>query len=187
MALAGLAAGAPAAVAQVRVQAGGRVVRLTGTDSVPAPGARVVLHRVGRQVQGPVDSAVADARGRFAFSFLADTSAVYLVSARYSGVAYFATPVHTNPERPDTAIDLVVSDTSSTAPVSLEARHIVVSAPDAEGIRGVVELVLLRNDGHLTRVAPDTIRPAWAMRLPPRSTGLVVGEGDFATDALLRR
>ncbi|MEO8226252.1 MAG: hypothetical protein ABI637_02425, partial [Gemmatimonadota bacterium] len=103
--------------AQVRVRAEGRVVRLVGNDTLVAPGTRVVLHRVGREEQGPVDSTLADARGRFAFRFLVDTSAVYLLSARYAGIAYFATPVHTNPQRPDTAIALIVSDTSSSAPV----------------------------------------------------------------------
>ena len=34
----------------------GRVVRPAGTDSVPVPGVRVVLHRVGQVEQGPVDS-----------------------------------------------------------------------------------------------------------------------------------
>lgn len=162
-------------------------MRLVGNDTLVAPGTRVVLHRVGREEQGPVDSTLADARGRFAFGFLADTSAVYLLSARYAGIAYFATPVHTNPERPDTAIALVVSDTSSSAPVAIEARHIVVSAPGPDGTRGVVELILLRNDGELTRVAPDSVRPAWSLRLPRGAAGFAVGEGDFATDAVVRR
>ena len=39
----------------MRVQAGGRVLRATATDSVPLPGLKVVLHRVGRLEQGPVD------------------------------------------------------------------------------------------------------------------------------------
>ena len=77
--------------------AGGRVLRARAADSVPVPLARVVLHRVGRNEQGPVDSTIADARGRFAFRFLADTTAIYLLSARHDGVTYFASPVHTNP------------------------------------------------------------------------------------------
>ena len=65
--------------------------------------------------QGPVDSTAADARGRFRFRFRADSGAVYLLSARYREIEYFSTPVHLG-ARPDTAIRLVVYDTSSRHP-----------------------------------------------------------------------
>ena len=93
----------------------------------PSPGARVVLHRVGRDAAGPDRLHRSPTRaGRFRFRFRADTGALYLLSARYGGIEYFSPPVHTNPARPDTAIALVVYDTSSTAPVAVEARHLVV-------------------------------------------------------------
>ena len=41
---------------------------------MPVPGARVLLHRVGREEQGPIDSVRADAAGRFRFRFQPDTS-----------------------------------------------------------------------------------------------------------------
>jgi hypothetical protein len=69
----------------VRVVAGGEVVRARVADSVPVPGALVVLHRVGREEQGPVDSMLTDARGRFVFRFLADTSAIYLFTQAAPG------------------------------------------------------------------------------------------------------
>lgn len=164
--------------------AGGRVLRARAADSVPVPLARVVLHRVGRDEQGPVDSTVADARGRFAFRFLADTSAIYLLSAHHDGVAYFASPVHTNPERPDTAIELVVADTSSRGRVMIAARHIVISAPDEHGARGVVEVIILHNDGPTALVASDTTRPTVAVRIPAAATGVTTGEGDFSAAAV---
>ena len=164
--------------------AGGRVLRARAADSVPVPLARVVLHRVGREEQGPVDSTVADARGRFAFRFLADTSAIYLLSARHDGVAYFAPPVHTNPERPDTAIELVVADTSSRGRVTVSARHIVISAPDEHGARAVVEVILLHNDGPSAVVAADTTQPTVAVRVPRAATGITTGEGDFSAAAV---
>lgn len=166
--------------------AGGRVLRARTTDSVPVPGARVVLHRVGREAQGPVDSVVADARGRFSIRFLADTTAIYLFSARHDGIAYFASPVHTNPERPDTAIDLIVSDTSSRGRAGMAARHIVVSAPDEQGARAVVEVIVLHNGGSTALVAADTSRPVWGLRVPAAATGLTAGDGDFSPAAVVR-
>jgi hypothetical protein len=180
-----LAAAAPLA-GQVRVLAGGVVVRARATDSIPVPNALVVLHRVGREEQGPVDSLVTDARGRFTFRFLADTTAIYLFSARHDGITYFASPVHTNPERPDTAIELVVNDTSSVGSVSVVSRNIVVSAPDENGARAVVEVIVLHNGAVTALVPADTTRPVWAARIPHAATGLTAGEGDFSPAAIAR-
>ena len=166
--------------------AGGHVVRARTSDSVPVPNARVVLHRVGREEQGPVDSMVTDARGHFLFRFLADTSAIYLVSARHDDITYFASPVHTNPERPDTGIELVVSDTSSAGSVSVISRNIVVSAPDESGARAVVEVIVLHNGAATALVAADTATPVWAARLPHAATGMSAGEGDFSPAAVVR-
>jgi hypothetical protein len=147
----------------------------------------VVLHRVGRAQQGPLDSTSSDRAGRFRFSFRNDTTALYLLSARYRGIEYFSTPVHTNPDRPDTAIAIVVADTSSTAPVRLEARHLVITRPAEDGTRSVLDMLVLRNEGKATRVAPDSMRPSWSGPLPPGTIGLELGEGDFSPDALSRR
>jgi hypothetical protein len=177
--------GVPAATAQS--VAGGRVLRLAGGDSVPVAGTRAVLHRIGREVQGPIDSGATDARGRFRFRFAADTSSIYLVSARWGGIEYFSTPVHLNPARPDTGLRIVVADTSSTAPIDLEARHLVVAPPGTDGTRGILDLLVLRNSGERTRVSPDTVRPSWSGALPAGSTGLDVGEGEFSASAVARR
>lgn len=179
-------AAAPPLAAQVRVVAGGEVVRARTTDSVPVPNAQVVLHRVGREEQGPVDSMTTDARGRFTFRFLADTTAIYLFSARHDGITYFASPVHTNPERPDTAIELVVNDTSSVGSVSVVSRNIVVSAPDESGARAVVEVIVLHNAAITALVAADTTQPVWAARIPHAATGMTAGEGDFSPAAVAR-
>ena len=85
--------------------------------------------------QGPLDSTIADPHGHFRFRFHADTTALYLLSARYGGIEYFSSPVHTNPERPDTTMRVLVYDTSSTAPVVVEARHLVVPRPSEDGSR----------------------------------------------------
>jgi hypothetical protein len=164
----------------------GRVVLPRITDTVPVPGARVVLHRIGRDRQGPLDSASADASGRFRFRFRVDTAAIYLLSARWGDVEYFSPPVHTNPARPDTAMRVVVYDTSSTAPIGVEARHIVVPRAGADGARSILDLIVLRNDGRVARVAPDSARPSWRLVLPPGTGDMEVGESDLSPDAIVR-
>jgi hypothetical protein len=166
--------------------AAGRVVLPRDADTVPVPGARVVLHRIGRDKQGPLDSASADASGRFRFRFRADTAAIYLLSARWGDVEYFSPPVHTNPARPDTAMRLVVYDTSSTAPIGVEARHIVVPRAGSGGTRSVLDLIVLRNDGRVARVAPDSSRPSWRLLLPPGTGEMEVGESDVSPEAIVR-
>jgi hypothetical protein len=166
--------------------AAGRVVLPRDADTVPVPGARVVLHRVGRDRQGPLDSASADASGRFRFRFQADSGALYLLSARWDDVEYFSPPVHTNPARPDTAMRLVVYDTSSSAPIGVEARHIVVPRAGPDGTRSVLDLVVLRNDGRVARVAPDSSRPSWRLVLPPGTGDMEVGPSDLSPDAIVR-
>jgi hypothetical protein len=166
--------------------AAGRVVLPRDADTVPVPGARVVLHRIGRDRQGPLDSASADASGRFRFRFRADTAAIYLLSARWGDVEYFSPPVHTNPARPDTGMRLLVYDTSSTAPIGVEARHIVVPRAGSDGTRSVLDLIVLRNDGRVARVAPDSSRPSWRLVLPPGTGDMEVGESDLSPDAIVR-
>ncbi len=179
-------AGNPTLLRAQQATASGQVVIPRTSDSVPLPGARVLLHRVGRDVQGPVDSVVADDRGRFRFRFRADTSALYLLSVRYGGIEYFSTPVHTQPARPDTSLRLVAYDTSSTAPIAVEARHIVVPRPGETGARAILDLIVLRNDGRLARVSPDGAHPSWTVVLPPGTGAMEVGESDVSPDAVVR-
>ena len=161
--------------------------RVLGADSTPVRGVRVLLHRVGQETQGPIDSTRSDGGGRFHFTFRPDTSAFYLLSAEHAGIEYFSQPVSTNPERPDTGIRILVFDTSSTTPISLEARHLVITRPGEDGSRSVLDLMVLRNDGRLTRTTPDTTHPTWSAPLPPGTIGLDVPESDFSRDAVARR
>ena len=172
--------------AQAPITAEGRVVRTVGTDSVPVPGARVLLHRVARSAQGPIDSVTADAAGRFRLRFASDTSAVFLASSRYQGIEYFSPAVRQASAAPDTTLRIVVADTSSAAPVELAARHLVIAESGEDGSRGVLDLVILRNRGDHTRVAPDSTRPSWSAPLPSGTFGFEPGEGDVSSDALRR-
>jgi hypothetical protein len=156
-------------------------------DSTPVAGVRVVLHQVGKVRQGPIDSVNTDRRGRFAFAFRSDSASLYLLSARHAGIEYFSTPVPTRPDRPAADMRIVVYDTSSTTPVSVEARHLVLSRPAEDGSRRVLDLIVLRNDGQRTRVAPDSLRPSWSGPLPAGTLGIEVGESDVSPDAVTRR
>jgi hypothetical protein len=142
---------------------------------------------VGQQSQGPIDSSLADARGRFSFVFRPDTTAFYLLSSNRAGIEYFSSPVSTNPERADTGLRIVVYDTSSSSPVTLEGRHLVVARPGEDGSRSILDLILLRNPGRLTRVASDTLHPSWSAPLPRGTTGLQLSEGDVSPGTVTRR
>jgi hypothetical protein len=166
------------------ITAAGRVLT---ADSTPVRGSRVVLHRVGRQMQGPIDSTLSSVTGRFRFSFRPDTTAFYLISTQFAGIEYFSKPVSTNPSRPDGALTLLVYDTSSTAPVVLEARHLVVTRPGSDGSRNVLDLMVVQNTGRLTRISSDTSRPTWSAPLLSGTLGLELGESDLSPDAVARR
>ncbi|HET6837015.1 MAG TPA: hypothetical protein VFH24_03170 [Gemmatimonadales bacterium] len=150
-------------------------------------GARVVLHRIGQTVQGPMDSSRTDRRGHFRFSYRPDSATFYLASSRYAGIEYFSTPLPTNPARPDTNIHIMVYDTSSSAPVELEARHLVLTRPGEDGTRGVLDLIMLRNPGRYTRIAPDTLGVSWGVALLRGTSGLEVGESDISAEAISRK
>jgi hypothetical protein len=175
------AAGADAAVFRV---VAGQVLRITAQDTVPAARAMVVLHRIGRDRQGPLDSAVTDAAGRFRFRFPFDSTALHILTSAHHGVQYFSEPVHTASGRPDTSLVFAVHDTSSRQGVSFAARHIVLSAPAEDGARNVVELVAISNVGPLTRVpaAPGGISWEWAV--PGGAVALAVAEGDLPPGAV---
>jgi hypothetical protein len=178
---------APSAFSALSAQ----TARVAGTvitaDSNPVRGAHVVLHRIGRETQGPLDSTRTEQSGRFRFAFRPDTTAFYLLSARRSGIEYFSPPVSTNPARPDTAVRIVVYDTSSSTPVAVEARHLVLTRPDSDGSRNALDLIVLQNGGRQTRVAPDTLRPSVVLPLPPGTAGLQVGESEVSTESVRRR
>jgi hypothetical protein len=161
--------------------------QVVSADSTPVRGARVVLHQVGQQSQGPIDSTLADARGRFSFVFRPDTTAFYLLSSNRAGIEYFSPPVPTNPERSDTGLRIVVYDTSGSAPVTLEGRHLVLARPGEDGSRNILDLIILRNAGRLTRVASDALHPSWSARLPRGTTGLQLSEGDVSPGSVIRR
>jgi len=159
---------------------------LLGGSGAPRPLSAhyVVLHRISADSAGPVDSMRTPADGRYRFRYrLASTSAMYIVSSRYAGVAYFTVPLReANVTGP--AGDLVVYDTTSNAfPLTVRGRHFVVSPGDATGMRRVVDVFEVANDSTRTIVVGPGSDATWRVRIPdgvqdPRSSG-----GDLPPDA----
>jgi hypothetical protein len=169
--------------AQQTTIASGRVLRVVAGDSTPVPGSRLILHGIGRAHQGPVDSTVSDAAGRFHFRIRSDTTEIFLVSTNYAGIEYFSAPVTNSQGKGDSAVVLIVSDTSTTAPVRLAARYFVIREASPDGSRPVLDLLVLSNRGEKTRVGVDSLTPTWTGFVPAGVVGARVGEADFSADA----
>jgi hypothetical protein len=144
--------------------AGGRVLYPGSDGARPATGATVVLHRLSQAAQGPIDSVRADATGHFSFRFRGDTATVFLISVRYSGIDYFSDAVPDDSTA--TNLQLVVYDTSSSAPVGTAKRTLVVQHPDPQGRRPVLDWTVIDNPGTVTRVAVDSGASSWGGALP---------------------
>jgi hypothetical protein len=150
-------------------------------------GVRVVLHRVGSDRAGPLDSALTDARGRYAFRYVTSGSpdAVYFVSASFDGIAYFTVPLRDGVTRGDDALITVFDTTSGPVPIHVIGHHVIIGAPDAQGRREAVEVFELGNDSSVTRVSGGPSRPVWTTVLPNGITGAKVNPtGEIAPTAV---
>ena len=178
-----LLVGAPDASAQAR-RVTGRVLR-PATDSMGGvEGTWVVLHRVGSDRAGPVDSTRTVRDGSFSMRYTPTGSgdAIYFVSATHDGIAYFSAPLDTG--RLVDAAELAVFDTTSApVPIHVRGHHIVVTAPDADGKREIVEVFELANDSTVTRVAAGDV-PVWSSTLPDGAGDVRIGQGDLSEDAI---
>jgi hypothetical protein len=148
-----------------------------GTDRLePVTGAWVVLHRVGPDSAGPIDSLRSDPRGRYSFKYTrtGSSDAIYFVSASHDGIAYFTTPLAEGKVSGNDGEITVFDTTSGHVAMSLRGHHVVVSAADANARRSIVEVYDLSNDSTLTRVAKGET-PAGATW----QTHVVNGIGDF--------
>ena len=129
---------------------------------------RVVLHRVGPDHAGPLDSTRTDPRGRYAFRFVTSGSpdAVYFVSASFDGIAYFSVPLREPVTTGDDAAITVFDTTSGDVPIHVVGHHVILGSPDPQGQRQAVEVFELGNDSSVTRVSGGTARPVWTGLLP---------------------
>jgi hypothetical protein len=136
----------------------------------------VVLHRVGPDSAGPLDSLRSDPRGHYSFNYTrtGSSDAIYFVSASHDGIAYFTPPLAEGKVSGNDGEITVFDTTSGRVPMSLRGHHVVVSAADANARRSIVEVYDLSNDSTLTRVAKGET-PAGATW----QTHVVNGIGDF--------
>jgi len=174
-----------AAFQGVPQQVSGRVIR-PGTRKMDAvPGAWVVLHRVGPDRAGPLDSVQADSRGRYSFNYTRTGSddAVYFVSATHDGIAYFTPPLAEGKVSGDDGEITVFDTTSGHVPLSVRGHHVVVSSADANARRSVVEVYELSNDSSVTRVSAGEAA-TWQSHITPGAEDFKVGQGDISPSAV---
>ncbi|HEY1952367.1 MAG TPA: hypothetical protein VGG76_06140 [Gemmatimonadaceae bacterium] len=154
----------------------------------PVPGAWVVLHRVGPDRAGPLDSVRSDARGRYAFTYerTGSEDALYFVSASHDGIAYFTPPLTSAVVSGDDGEITVFDTTSRHVPFTVRGHHVVISAADANALRSIVEVYDLSNDSSVTRVAVGEGPGAatWQTHIPPSASDFKVSQGDISAAAV---
>ena len=166
----------------------GTVVRPGAERPVPVSGQWVVLHRVGSDRAAPLDSMRSGPDGRFRFRYQATgaADALYFVSARYDGIAYFSPPLRGDAVRGGDADIVVYATTSDTSALHLQGHHIVVGSPRGRR-REVAEIFELDNDGTTTVVSRDSVTPLWATYVPPDADSVRVAPGDVGAGAVALR
>jgi hypothetical protein len=163
-------------------------VRPGGQSVDPLGGAWVVLHRVGPDHAGPLDSVRSDPRGRYTFNYVRTGSedAIYFVSASHDGIAYFTPPLAEGKVSGGDGEITVFDTTSGSVPLTLRGHHVVVSAADPNARRSIVEVYDLSNDGSLTRIAIGDA-PAgatWQTHIARGASDFKVGQGDVSAAAV---
>jgi hypothetical protein len=167
----------------------GQVMRGTRDKPLPVPNTWAILHRVGPDKAGPLDSVRTKSDGSYAFSYKlsGDTSAVYFVSSSYEGVAYFTDPLRL-PDVSGGDAQVTVFDTSSSRGViTLAGHHVVIGAAEANGNRQVGEVFDLQNDSTVTIVGSEA-SAVWVTHLPHGLVNFQLNQnGEIPDAAVLRR
>jgi hypothetical protein len=167
----------------------GRVLQASdGARPVPVAGQWVVLHRVGSDRAAPLDSGRSGSDGRFRFRYApsGDPDALYFLSARHAGIAYFSPPLRSDVVRGGDADLMVYDTTSDTTALRVQGRHLVLSAPRGAK-REVAEVFEIENQGTRTIVARDSVTPLWSTVLPVQAESARVAPGDVTAGAVAFR
>ncbi|HET7374046.1 MAG TPA: hypothetical protein VFJ20_11690 [Gemmatimonadaceae bacterium] len=168
----------------------GRVVRGTRGGEVPVARQWIVLHRVGPDRAGPIDSTRSGADGSFSMRYRpsGDTAAVYFVSTSYGGVAYFTAPLRAPIVRGDDARLTVFDTTSGPVAIKIGGRHLIVGNPLPDGRRPIGEVYDLENDSTVTAIARDSASPVWTAHIPDAAINFQLNRGgDLAPGAVSQR
>lgn len=153
----------------------------------PVASVWTILHRVGPDSAGPLDSTRTDSRGRYSFRYrrTGASDAVYFVSATHHGVTYFTVPLAFSNVSGDPAEIVVFDTTSRRVPITVRGRHLIVSAVTASGRRSVTEVFELSNDSTVTLVSPGlSSPPTFSVLLPKNARDPKVDQGDIAAEAV---
>ncbi|HUR92233.1 MAG TPA: hypothetical protein VMY38_06110, partial [Gemmatimonadaceae bacterium] len=165
----------------------GRIVRPGPEIMEPVAGVWTVLHRVGPDSAGPLDSARTDSRGRYSYRYTrtGSSDAVYFVSATHHGVTYFTVPLAFSNVSGDPAEIVVFDTTSRRIPITIRGRHMVVSAATSSGMRPVTEVFEVSNDTTVTLVSPSaSSAPTFSALLPRNAREPKVDQGDIGAEAV---
>jgi len=156
---------------------------------VPAAGAWITLHRVGKDAAGPVDSVRTDAAGayRLQYRLTGAADAVYFASTTWGGIAYFTAPFKAPVVSGEDAAITVFDTTSRAFPLAIKGRHLIISALDSTEQRTVVEVYEVANDSVRTLVSPDgnPPGPTWTARIPEAARDVRVNEGEISPEAFV--
>lgn len=168
--------------------AAGKVQRPGPQHPEPVAGQWVVLHRVGSDRAAPVDSArsASDGSYRIAYRTSGASDALYFVSSRYDGIAYFSPPLRADTVLGGDADVMVYGTTTDTSTLHLQGHHIVMSTPRGRR-REMAEIFEIDNDGTATVVARDSVRPIWSAFVPAESESISVAPGDIGAGAVAIR
>jgi hypothetical protein len=164
----------------------GRVMRPRSNSLASVGGVWVTIHRVASDTAGPLDSTRVGRDGRFHFRYVRQgrADAVYFLSAMYDGIAYFSRPLTTPHASGDDATIVVFDTTSIHFPLAIKGRHIIVSSPNVDGSRQVVEAYEIANESDQTLISPDDAHPSWTAPLPPGAANVQAGESDISAAAI---
>lgn len=167
----------------------GRVMRPSAKGAPePVAGLWVVLHRVGSDRAAPLDSvrSAGDGRFRIPYARFGSEDALYFVSSRYQGIAYFSPPLRADTVRGGDADVIVYETTVDATGLQVQGQHFVLSSPRG-ATREVAQVFELENAGTRTFVARDSTTPLWSAPLPLEAESVTVAPGDFSAGAVVFR
>lgn len=167
----------------------GHVMLGTRTGPKPVAGQWVVLHRVGHDRAGPLDSTRTAINGSYSIRYhtSGDSTALYFVSTTYGGVAYFTSPLRAPSVSGDEALMTVFDTTSASIPIQVAGRHLIIGAPQPNGRRPIGEVYDLQNDTTVTVVSRDSASPVWTAHIPTAAVAFQLNtSGDLANGSLTR-
>lgn len=168
----------------------GTISRGLRTGQEALVGQWVVLHRLGPERSGPIDSTRTGPNGAYSFRYRAtgDTAAIYFVTTSYGGIVYPTAPFRSERVSGDAAMIVVFDTSSAPASVKLGGRHVIVGAQQPNGRRPIGEVYDLENDTTVTFIARDSTTPVYTVHLPPNAENFRLnGNGEIGAGAISRR